>query len=128
MSGNLNPAATNLDRAIAAWGADLPDWVRLLADAADRTSQRGVADQLGKSAGYVSRLINRAYAGSYEEAETQVRAKFGAEQVACPLWGEIPLASCVQLRRRKRPPQNHMHHACARTCPNCPNNTDRQED
>ena len=72
MMGNLNIAATNLDRAIAAWGADLPEWVRLLADAADRTSQRAVADQLGKSAGYVSRLIRRDYAGSYAEAETIV--------------------------------------------------------
>ncbi|UIJ46920.1 winged helix-turn-helix domain-containing protein [Sphingomonas cannabina] len=118
---------TNLDKAHAAWGADLPEWVKILAEACDRTNQREVADRLGKSGGYVSRIIRRDYAGSYDEAETLVRARLGAEVVACPLWGEIPLSSCLKLRRRKAPPQNHMHHACARTCPDCPNNTDRND-
>lgn len=120
-----NHSLSNLGRAIAAWGDPLPEWVKLLADACDKHGQAGVADQLGKSSGYVSRVLRKDYAGSYEEAETQIRARFGAEQIMCPLWAEIPLASCLQIRRRKLPPQNHMHHAAARTCPTCPNNTDR---
>lgn len=123
-----NHKSANLDRAIAAWGTDLPQWIKLLAEACDRSNQREVADRLGKSAGYVSRILRRDYAGSYAEAETLVRAKFSADKVPCPLFGEIPLASCVKLRRRTAPPQNHMHHACARTCPDCPNNTDRPTD
>ncbi|KQM23142.1 hypothetical protein ASE73_02645 [Sphingomonas sp. Leaf24] len=119
--------STNLEKASGAWGSDLPEWVSLLANACDRTSQRAVAEQLGKSGGYVSRLINRAYAGSYPEAEQQVRARFGSDRVACPLWGEIPLSSCIRQRRRTDPPNNHMRHAAARTCPTCPNNTDQKD-
>jgi hypothetical protein len=117
---------SNIDTAIGAWGFEMPAWVRLLATACDTANQRQVADRLGKSSGYISRIISRKYAGSYEEAETQVRAAYGAEDVLCPLWGPIPLSSCLSNRRRKAPPRNHAHHLHARTCPTCPNNTDRQ--
>lgn len=125
MSGNLN---TNLERATRAWtapGTELPRWVRLLATACDTTNQRVVAERLGKSGGYVSRLLSRSYAGSYEEAETLVRAAYGDEDVVCPLWSAIPLSSCIRNRRRKAPPRNQAHHLHAATCPNCPINTDR---
>jgi hypothetical protein len=116
---------TNLERAAAAWGPEAPAWVRLLASACDAASQRAVGDQLGKSSGYISRILNRTYTGSYEEAETIVRARYGAEDVVCPLWGPIPLASCVRARRRPGPPRNQMHHLHAAHCPTCPNNSDR---
>lgn len=124
MSVNLN----NSDRAISAWGVDMPSWVRLLAAACDQTNQRAVGDQLGKSSGYVSRLINRNYAGSYVEAETIVRARFGSEYVDCPVMGEIPLRGCVRNRRREGPARNHLHQLWAKHCPNCVFNTDREED
>lgn len=129
MSGNLNAPLTNRERAAAAWAPEVPAWIGLLAGAADATSQRAVADRLGKSAGYVSRVINRAYAGDYAEAERQVRATFGAEEVTCPLpfGGAIPLRTCIRNRRR-RTPANWMHLEHARACPGCPNNTDHEED
>jgi hypothetical protein len=118
-------AATNVAKAEAAWGATIPGWVRLLASASDAGGQRRVAERLGKSSAYVSRLINRSYGGSYEEAETLVRAAYGNEDVVCPIWGSIPLASCIRNRRRKGLPRNQVHHLHARHCPACPNNTDR---
>lgn len=117
---------TNLQRAHAAWGPELPPYIRLLASACDASSQRRVADQLGKSSPYISRILSRSYAGSYDEAETLVRAAFGNEDVVCPLWGPIPLASCVRNRRRKAAPQNQAHLLHGATCPTCPNNSDRQ--
>lgn len=119
-----NPNVTNLARAATAWGDDMPAWVRLLASACDTDNQRIVGDRLGKSSGYISRLINRSYAGSYPEAERIVRAAYGDEDVACPLFGPIPLASCLRARRRKGPPRNQLHHQYAATCPACPINTD----
>lgn len=120
MFGNVN---TNRTKAVAAWGADAPAWVLTLADACDRTNQRAVADQLGKSGGYVSRIINRSYAGSYPEAETLVRATLSAEEVICPLYGQMPLKTCIRNRRRVKA-TNWLHAQFARTCPECPNNTD----
>lgn len=120
--------SVNHTKAIAAWGVDMPEWVRLLASACDTTSQRAVAEKLGKSGGYVSRLINRCYLGSYEEAETLVRAVIGEEGVVCPIWGEtIPLTSCLRNRRRTDPPNNQALRLYAQRCPTCPNNTDRGE-
>lgn len=126
MSANHVPAGpSNLMRATAAWGAGMPAWVQLLASACDTTSQRRVADVLGKSSGYISRIVNRNYAGSYEEAELLVRSRFGDEGVLCPLWGQIPLTSCIRNRRREGPARNQAHHQHDATCPTCPNNTDR---
>ena len=126
MATNL-AAATNVARAALAWGTDMPPWVRLLASACDATNQRRVGDRLGRSAGYVSRVLSRNYAGSYEEAETLTRAAFGNEDVVCPIWGSIPLASCVRARRHEGPPRNIAHHLHAATCPTCPNNSDRRD-
>lgn len=129
MSSNPNVALTNRERATAAWGAEMPAWVGLLASAADATNQRLVAEKLGRSSGYVSRIINALYPGDLAEAERQVRAVFGAEEVICPLpfGGPIPLKTCIRNRRRARP-ANWMHLAHASACPSCPNNTDREED
>ncbi len=118
---------TNIDRAERAWGATMPEWVRLLATACDRTSQNAVGAKLGKSSGYVSRVINGNYNGDLREAEGLVRATFGSETVQCPVMGPIPLASCRQNRRRKGTAVNLLHRLWARHCPDCPNNTDRAE-
>lgn len=117
---------TNLERAETAWTAPMPDWVRRLATACDADNQRVVAQRLRKSSGYVSRLLNRKYEGSYEEAETLVRAAYGIDEVDCPIWGAIPLKSCVRMRRRTATPQNMRDRLHADTCPTCPLNTDRE--
>lgn len=127
MTGNLN-RPSNLDSARAAWGALLPGWIETLANACDRTTQKQVAERLGKSGGYVSRIINRVYAGSYDEAEKQVRAVLGAERVMCPRWGdEIPLKVCINHRRRRQI-RTAEHAEYARWCPGCANNTDTEEE
>ncbi|BBB13444.1 transcriptional regulator [Sphingopyxis sp. FD7] len=130
MSGNVNKNSdlSNLDRARAAWGPNLPRWVQLLASACDATSQRVAGEKLGKSSGYVSRLLNNCYPGDLAEAEKLVRAAWGNEDVVCPLWGPIPLASCMTARRRTLPPTNRVHHLHRSTCPTCPNNSDERHD
>lgn len=117
--------AINLARAVAAWGAP-PEWVKLLARHCDATSQRAVADRLGKSGGYVSRLINRSYAGSYAEAERQVHAVLGEQRLFCPVFGLMALKTCIRSRRRKGPAVNFVHRQFAAACPGCPNNTDKE--
>lgn len=124
MSVKVTSPLTNIERARAAWGNDMPNWVRLLASACDTTNQRDVGAQLGKSSGYISKLINRNYPGDMDEAERLVRATFGKEDVVCPLWGPIPLNSCMTARRRKAPPRNHAHRLHRKHCPTCPINTD----
>ena len=121
---------TNLAKAEAAWGLPLPERVKLLAVTCDKIGMRTVAARLDKSAGYVSRVVNQKYAGSYVEAEKLVRAAFGAERVLCPLFGSMALETCIRNRRRhlSYPPKNWLHLRYDDTCPDCPNNTDRPTD
>lgn len=123
----LNASSTNAERAMAAWGDAMPAWVRLLATTCDTANQREAADRLNLSSGTISKVLNRKYPGNYEEMERKVRATFGGEDVQCPLFGPIPLASCMRARRRKGPPRNQLHHQYAATCPACPNNSDGGE-
>lgn len=119
---------TNLATASECWGADMPNWVRLLALACDTTNQREVAERLGKSSPYVSRIVRKQYPGDLAEAERLVRAAYGREDVLCPVWGKpIPLSSCMTQRRRKGPPQGEIAALYARFCPGCAHNTDNAE-
>lgn len=126
----LNRTLTNVERATAAWGGDLPRWVTLLASAADRSTQRAVADKLCNagfacSSGTISKLINNKYPASTAEPEQAVLAIFGGDEVLCPVWNEtIPLQNCIKLRRRKGPPGGEVYGMYARACPGCINNTD----
>lgn len=125
---NGQRTTTNMSGALVAWGAEPPRWVILLASACDADNQRVVGDRLGKTASYVSRLINNSYPGDMAEAEQLVRAAYGDEDVICPLWGPIPLESCMRSRRRQGQPRNHAHRLHRTHCPTCPNNADRSAD
>lgn len=128
MSVKVTADLSNFAKAQRAWGADLPEWVSVLARACDTANQREIGSRLDRSSGYISRVINRTYTGSYEEAEQLVRSRLAADRVLCPIWqDEIPLKACMSNRRRKAPPRTQMHHAYARVCPGCPNNLDREE-
>lgn len=122
---SVKVTVTNVQRATAAWGADMPSWVRLLAAAADATNQRKAGEKINRNAGVISRVLSRSYAGSYPEIERLVRAVWGNEDVLCPVWNDsIPLASCMNIRRRKGHPRNTFDHLYVAACPACPNNTD----
>lgn len=115
----------NMQAARRGWGAVLPQWVQLLAAACDRTSQQSVAERLGKSSGYISRLINNQYPGDMAEAERLVRAVYADDDVECPIWSAtIPLSACMSNRRRTLRPQNFVQRKYQILCPGCPNNTD----
>ena len=117
---------TNVERAREAWGKATPEWIVLLASHCDASNQTAVAKQLAKSGPYISRILSKTYAGSYDEAERLVRSRLGTEEVPCPLWGNIPLESCMNLRRQKGRPSNSHQRLHASTCPDCPFNTDRE--
>lgn len=127
MPVKITGEVTNLEKARLAWGETMPLWINTLARACDAASQREVGDRVGRSGPYISRVINRTYTGSYEEAEQLVRSILDSDVVLCPVWRDaIPLAACIRNRRRKALPRTQMHHAYARVCRTCANNTDRE--
>lgn len=127
MIANLNDGE-NLAKACAAWGDPLPEWVKMLAVAADRTNQREVGTRIGQSSGTVSKVLRRVYAGDYAEIERKVRAAFSAERVLCPVTAAmIQLKTCMRNRRRPGAPREWLHHEYDRACPHCPHNSDLED-
>lgn len=112
-------------KALDAWGDALPDWVRALAEEADRTSQNLVAKAIGYSAATVSNIIGNKYAADTTALENQVRASLMAETIACPEVGEMSLAHCLDWRRRAAgefQPLGSVHRTMRRACKHCPQN------
>lgn len=117
---------SHIAKATAAWGDALPDWVRALAEEADRTSQNAVAKRVGYSPAAVSNIIGGTYAARDTSAmESQVRANVMAAIIDCPEVGEMPLSQCLVWRKRAAgefQPLGSVHRVMRAACKSCPLN------
>ena len=118
---------TNVMRAEAAWGTDMPGWVQLLAQAADRLGQKAAGELIGRSGGYVSRVLRNDYPGDMAEAERIVLAKLSHTDVQCPEFGLIPQSSCFRNRRQAGDRSTFLRRRFADACPQCRLNPDRKD-
>ncbi len=106
----------------AAWGTPLPDWVRALALACQRTSQSAVARQIDRSPAVISQVLRAKYAADTARIEERVRGVFLNGRVLCPALGELPTHQCQDWREKARefaagnPLRTRMFRAC-RSCP-----------
>jgi hypothetical protein len=111
-----------LERAKAAWGDEMPDWVQALALACERSSQNRVSKALDRSATIISQVLTRTYAASMDRIEDRVRGVYLNGRVECPEKGELPLQDCQDWREKARvfamgnPQRTLMYRACRR-CP-----------
>ena len=111
------------EKAQECWGETLPDWVEVLAQEADATSQNKVAKRIGRTGGLVSQVISNKYGAGLERVEEIVRGVLMAGTVDCPGEGEpITTDICQSWRKKARrhagnnPQRVMMFHACRR-CP-----------
>lgn len=111
-----------LETARASWGNAIPDWVILLAEQCDASSQNKVAVQLSRSASLVSAVLRAKYTGDMLAVEEVVRGVFDRATVDCPSLGTIPSNVCRDWQLKGRSYSNEtsvrvrMYRACAR-CP-----------
>jgi len=111
-----------VEKARAAWGTDMPDWVQCLADECAASSQNKVAARLHRSASLVSAVLGRTYQGSYDAVEELVRGAYMRAVIQCPALGEIGTNDCQDWMRRAVTFSNinservRMYRAC-RACP-----------
>jgi len=124
-------AADPVEKAMAAWGELLPDWVIILAETCRGSTQSAIAKKLGYSASTVSQVLSRTYLGDMAKFEQMVRGALMSETVGCPELGEItrniclawqakPYAATSSLRAR-------MYRACRGICPHSRISTERGE-
>ena len=91
-----------LDKARAAWGADMPDWVALMARKCAETSQNRVAREIGRSASLVSAVLSASYQGDMAAVEDVVRGVYMRTTVDCPQLGTIRTSDCQDWRLKAR--------------------------
>lgn len=109
-----------MDKAVTAWGASLPDWVKALAEACDETSLRKTALKLNASPAIVSLAV-----GNKREKLDFIKAKVEAvlmvTMVACPVLGVIGINRCLQEQAADYSGNNLMRVKLYRACRNgCP--------
>lgn len=105
-----------------AWGSPLPDWVRAIALACQRSSQAAVAKELGRSGAVVSQVLRGKYGTDTTRFEERVRGVFLNGQVDCPGAGTMPTHECQDWREKARvfAPGNPMRRRMFRACRACP--------
>lgn len=113
-----------LDKAIAAYEGDVPDWVTELATYADRHGQKKAGAAIGYSNSVVSMVINRSKDSAkldLKRVEQAVRGALMGLTVDCPVYGEIGRNTCLtnqdlpfSAHRRERVA---LWHACRNGCP-----------
>ena len=91
-----------VERARAAWGESVPDWVLELARQCEATSQNKVAARLNRSASLVSHVLRNDYPGDLAAVEEVVRGVFMDRTLDCPALGTIPTNICADWRLKAR--------------------------
>ena len=113
---------TAVARAVAAWGAALPRWVRRLAEECAATSQAKVAARLGYSPATVSYVLRNAYRGDLVAVELAATGALMARTVRCPVLGDLRADDCLRHQREPWSPNNptriDLYKACRGGCPN----------
>lgn len=121
---SARPKIDHLAKAKAAWKAELPDWVRALAEACNASSQNKVAMRLDRSGSMVSMVLGGTYGdkgGDMAALEDRVRGVLMAETVECPAFGNLPLNECQDWQKRaaQRPGYNTLSVTMYRACNRC---------
>jgi hypothetical protein len=109
------------------WGAKMPEWIGVLARAADAEAAKGgslrtLGQRVSASASMLSACINNSYNGSYDRIEAKVRGVLMNEQVDCPALGHaISRAACANNQALKPSTAGPHRMKLTRMCPRCPN-------
>lgn len=114
----------NLEKARAAWGEQIPDWVVTLAEACNAETQAAIGKRLAYSGSTVSQVLSNTYQnGDLARVEAVVRGALMSETVLCPAMN-TGIGRDVCLGWQKRPFSTasanavRMYQGCRSGCPN----------
>ena len=115
------------DKARAAWGEPVPDWIAVLAAECDRTSQGASGKRLRRPGGdtysgaVVNQVLGKSYVGNVEAVEAAVRAGLMTTTISCPLHGEISPDDCDAFASAPMPMSGAAALRAWQACRGCPN-------
>jgi len=114
----------HVEKADAAWGKGLPDWVLTLAEQCNMSSQGKVAARLDWSTAAISQVVGNTYhraGGDIQAVEASVRGVFMNGTITCPALGKLPQNECRDWRKKAKNfgNANVMRVRMYRACNNC---------
>ena len=109
------------------WPPRAPDWIVVLAQAADAEVGKGgnlgsLGSRLSVSGSSLSAVLGNKYPGGLQRIEARVRGKLMSATVTCPVLGEIGRDACANNQERKFSAANPRLVRLATACPQCPHN------
>ena len=108
-------------KAIAAWGAELPDWIDALVSEATRTTAALAAKRIGYSGAVLSHVFAGNYPGDMAKVEARVRGALLGLTVDCPVVGEIGRDRCLDEQAMGNTGassiRSKLYRACRGACP-----------
>lgn len=109
------------------WGDEAPEWVVLLAEECDRTSQSAVARLLSYSQSVVSGVLANTYRGDLGAVEQAVLGALLHVTVQCPVAGQLAAHQCLEYQRLPFRATNAQRVRLYKACRDCPNNRKNRE-
>ncbi len=97
------------------------DWLTVLREQCDRTSQAKVAKTLGYSPAVVNQVLKGTYKGDLSRVQRAVEGALMGMTVDCPVVGDLPRNRCLEFQRRGFAATNPMRVQLSISCPTCPN-------
>ncbi|MFO1421212.1 MAG: helix-turn-helix transcriptional regulator [Candidatus Competibacteraceae bacterium] len=101
----------------------MENWLDVLRDRCERTSQADVARRLGVSAALVNQAVRGLYKGDLERLQTLVEGVLSGQTVTCPVIGPLLKNKCLEHQERERrfatanPLKAQLYRACRSGCP-----------
>lgn len=123
----MSPKLPTLDRATAAWRGNPPDWIIVLAEEVDRTSQTVAGRRIGYSSSVISQTLAGSYKGDLRSLEAAVRGALMGATLECPVLGEIAKDHCLEEQKIARAATSGLRMQLARACKTCPHSRQRAE-
>lgn len=114
-----------LAKAKAAWGDELPDWVAVMAEQCDVSSQKKVSAQMVYSPAVINQVLANNYGGKkggdLMAVKQAVEGAFLSVTVNCPVLGELPAHRCLEKQRQPYAATNStrvmLYKKCHGGCP-----------
>ena len=115
----MSTTLSAMEKANAAWGTAMPDWVKALAEACDEQGLRKVAAKLNVSPAIVSLAINRKRT-DLSFVRYPVEKVLMITMVACPVLGVLGRNECLQEQMKPfsgvNPLTVQLYQACRGGC------------
>lgn len=116
----MSTALSAMDKARVAWGANMPDWIKALAEACDEAGLRKTAAKLDVSPAMASLAINRKRT-DLSFIKYPVEKILMITMVACPVIGVMGRHECLREQTKPyssaNPLRVQLYRACRNGCP-----------